>query len=118
MIGANFSFFEFFTFRVCPKCKFNWQRKYIKDEETKQIRVQYGNVHKREEINPATRVQYIIFRCLRCFTEIAESHQMITEEEFRDMNKITTEKLEPYSIPNIKQEDLLNDDELGRMIGM
>ena len=112
------SFFEFFTFKICPKCNFEWKRKYVRDENTKQLKVEYSNVHKREEINQTTKVQYIIFRCLRCFNELTESHQMITEQEFREMNRIVEEKLEPINIPNINPNDLLNDDELSKLIGM
>ncbi len=111
--------FEFFAYKQCPNCKYDWQRKYIRNNETKEIIVQYANVHKREEYNQINKKHYIIFRCLRCFKEFAESYDVITEDEFNQMNAINRDlsKIKPIVIENIDETKLLDDDAMMDLIG-
>ncbi len=113
--------FEFFTFKKCPNCQNEWKRKYIKNEETKEITIQYSNVHRREEINQLNKQLYIIFRCLKCFKEFAEIQKIMSEKEFDEINKIKNEelnKIEPIVIKNIDPAKLFDDDEMMKLIGM
>ena len=114
------SFFEFFTCWACPNCKKNWLRKYVKNQETKDIAVEYAHVHKRDEINQIDKKYYSIFRCLKCFKEYAEVHSIISEQELAEMNRIKEEeknKLKPIVIENVDETKLLDDDEMMRLIG-
>lgn len=121
MVFQDF-FNKFNTFTKCSNCSIEWKRKYVKNEIDGNIffTIEHMNVHVREDLIPETRKAHKTYRCLRCFKEYIKTEDILTKEDFIKAYKENEEELKNIKIVEIDdiKEDQLNDDELGKMIGL